>query len=61
MIPPWSNLYLSWVNTNYEEYIDSWQLGGFHSFVGVLAVINNSKLCKTNAVIIDFQLKGETK
>ena len=23
-------------NTNYEEYIDSRQLGGFHSFSGVL-------------------------
>lgn len=29
-------LYLSCVNTNYEEHIDSRQLGGFHSFFGVL-------------------------
>ena len=58
MIPPWSHLYLSCVNTNYEEYIDSRQLGGFHSFFGVLAVINNSKLCKTNAVRIDFPVDG---
>ena len=58
MIPPWSNLYLSCVNTNYEEYIDSRQLGGLYSFFGVLAVINNSKLCKTNAVRIDFPVEG---